>query len=106
MKKQLNILKYILLSSIIISTSVAASKKLSITNSYGNTVPTDNIITFKIATLSGDNQVPAVATSATGSVAAIYDLSSKVLSYNIKYTGLTPTMVHIHVGYNGTNGAV
>lgn len=57
-------------------------------------------------TFSGANEVPAVSTSATGTVTASYDKTSKILTYNVAYAGLTPTAGHFHLGTPGTNGNI
>lgn len=57
-------------------------------------------------TFSGSNEVPAVTTSATGTVTASYDKTSKILTYNVVYAGLTPTAGHFHLGTPGTNGSI
>ncbi len=51
-------------------------------------------------TLSGSQEVPAVTASGTGTVTGTYTPSTKVLSYNITYSGLTgaPTGAHLHYG--------
>ena len=48
--------------------------------------------------LSGSNQVPPVESAASGTVTAIYDLSTKRLSWNGEYSGLSgpATAAHIH----------
>jgi hypothetical protein len=61
---------------------------------------------FKVA-LSGAQQVPPVQTSATGSADLTYDPATRVLTWNLNYSGLSgaPTMVHFHgpaeAGKNG-----
>ena len=74
-------------------------------------------------TLSGANEVPATASTATGSVDGTVDQSTRILSLNIMYsdsastdsTGsdstavdsvFTPTAWHIHKGAVDTTGAV
>lgn len=64
----------------------------------------DDIKTLKTATLSGDNQVPAVTTNATGTFNGSYNMTTKVLSYSVTYTGTTPTSMHFHKGLPGTTG--
>ncbi|RZJ62160.1 MAG: CHRD domain-containing protein, partial [Hymenobacter sp.] len=51
-------------------------------------------------TLSGNNQVPAVTTSGSGSFTGTYTPSTKALSYTVTYAGLTgaPTGAHLHYG--------
>lgn len=56
--------------------------------------------------LSGQNEVSQVTTSATGTFYGVYDKSSKRLTYNIAYEGVTPTAMHFHKGAAGVNGGV
>jgi hypothetical protein len=55
--------------------------------------------------LSGANQVPAVATPASGSgtITVHHDRS---VTAKITVSGMTPTAAHIHIGAPGTNGPV
>jgi hypothetical protein len=46
----------------------------------------DNEIVFNNIVLSGDNQVPPVATSGSGTFSATYNRSTKMLSYNFTWT--------------------
>lgn len=57
-------------------------------------------------TFSGANEVPAVTTSATGNVSATYDKNTRILTYTVTYSGLTPTMGHFHTGAPGATGPV
>lgn len=65
--------------------------------------PTTTAVT---GTFSGSNETPAVATSATGSVTASYDKTSKILTYSVAYAGLTPTSGHFHLGAPGVAGGI
>ena len=65
----------------------------------------DNTTVFK-ATLTGASEVPAVTTSATGSATLTYNGDTKMFTAVTTYTGLTPTMGHIHKAIAGTNGPV
>lgn len=49
-------------------------------------------------TASGDQEVPPVSTSATGTLSGSYDTVSKSLIYSISWTGLSgdATMAHFH----------
>jgi hypothetical protein len=49
-------------------------------------------------TSSGDQEVPAVSTSATGTLSGSYDTTSKSLIYSVSWTGLSgdATMAHFH----------
>lgn len=55
--------------------------------------------------LSGDMEVPAVATKATGSGTIIFN-SDKTLSGSVTTAGVAATAAHIHLGKTGTNGPV
>lgn len=60
-----------------------------------------------IAILSGDKEVPAVDTRATGHTKLSLTSDSAGLKYTIKESGIdTPTAAHIHSGAPGTNGPV
>jgi len=50
------------------------------------------------AQLSGAQQVPPVATSATGSANLTYDSSTRVLTWSVSYSGIASevTMAHFH----------
>lgn len=56
-------------------------------------------------TLSGDQEVPAVKTAATGSASVIIKADMTVTG-KIATTGIAGTMAHIHQGAAGTNGPV
>ena len=53
--------------------------------------------------LSGDQEVPSVATTATG-ISTIVVNSDKSVSGSVKTVGLAGTMAHIHVAEPGKNG--
>lgn len=67
---------------------------------------TTNNTTNLTATINGAQQVPANASTATGTFAGTYDSSSKQLTYTVTFQGLTPTSAHIHTGAPGASGAV
>lgn len=58
------------------------------------------------ATLSGTNEVPAVTTTAKGTALGSYNKTSKLLTLNVTYDGMTPTAGHIHNGASGVAGPV
>lgn len=66
--------------------------------------PTADTVTYK-AMLSGKDEVPANTSTATGSSILTYTKSSKKFTIVTTYTGLKPTMGHIHKAAKGTNGA-
>lgn len=55
--------------------------------------------------LSGQNEVPAVETAATGSGTIVVG-KDKSISGSIKTAGVVATMAHIHTGKAGENGPV
>jgi hypothetical protein len=83
------------------------------------TDPTPVLPELKVSTtLSGANEVPANASTATGSVDGTLDQESRILSLNIMYSDsaasdsasadsiFTPTAWHIHKGPADSTGAV
>ena len=50
------------------------------------------------ATANGAQEVPAVTTTATGTVSGTYNSSTNALSYTVTWTGLSgaPTLMHFH----------
>ena len=57
-------------------------------------------------TLSGANEVPAVTTTATGAVTGTFNTTTKILTINVSYMGITPVAWHIHKAAAGMNGGV
>src|SRR5262249_10806355 len=59
-------------------------------------------------TLSGGVEVPAVSTSAGGTVYVFINPSSTEIKYAVSYTGLSGPLVaaHIHAGSAGSNGQI
>ncbi|HEX8350497.1 MAG TPA: CHRD domain-containing protein [Hymenobacter sp.] len=58
------------------------------------------------ATINGAQEVPANASTATGTFTGVYDKSTKVLTYTVTYQGITPVAGHLHRGAPGVNGPV
>jgi hypothetical protein len=56
--------------------------------------------------LSGAQEVSPTNSTATGTIYAVYDQSSKQLKYMINYEGVTPTGMHFHKAAAGANGDV
>jgi hypothetical protein len=65
----------------------------------------NNIVQFSGA-MSGANEVPAVTTTATGNVTGSYDRTSKILTINVTYSGLSSaiTVWHVHKAAVGVSG--
>lgn len=57
-------------------------------------------------TLAGANETPANTSAAKGTVSGTYAPDTKVLTYTVTYSGLTPTAGHLHIGAPGTSGPV
>jgi len=60
-------------------------------------------IVFK-ATLSGAQEAPANASTATGQATLIYDSTAKVFTLSVTHTIAAPTNGHIHKGVIGVSG--
>jgi hypothetical protein len=60
------------------------------------------------ARLKGQNEVPSISTTATGSFRARLSADGTSLHYTLSYSGLsaTVTQAHIHLGEQHTNGGI
>lgn len=67
--------------------------------------PASNTVNFAAA-LNGANEVPSNTSTATGSATASFDKTTKILTLNMTYTGVTATNMHIHKGPAGVAGGV
>lgn len=65
----------------------------------------ENIVTFT-TTLNGASEVPATASTATGTANFTYDKTTYILKGAVTFTGITPTAGHIHKAAVGANGGV
>lgn len=66
---------------------------------------TSDIVLYQ-NTLSGNNEVPTVSTSSTGTFYGTFNKSTKIMDYTFVYTGAAPTAAHIHDGLAGVAGNV
>jgi CHRD domain/Secretion system C-terminal sorting domain len=59
-------------------------------------------------TLSGKNEIPANASTATGTIDGIFDPWSRVIAFRVEFAGLTAnaSAAHFHSAPAGTNGPV
>ena len=100
--------KIVLLSAVFLAGLIASCSKETVNPevmvSSTLAAPADLLLAF--TSLSGANEVPAVTSTASGSVVGAYDKTTKILSYNVSYTGITPTAWHIHKGAAGATGGV
>ena len=80
---------------------------VSCSNDDDNPTPpsTPVIVTFN-ATLNGTSEVPANTSTATGTATGSYNKTTKILTVNVTYSGITPSIGHIHVGAVGVSGPV
>src|SRR4051794_35663829 len=61
-------------------------------------------VTNYTATLSGDQETPAVATAATATATLTFNDANNKLMGTVTFTGLTPNAGHVHVGACGVGG--
>ena len=71
-----------------------------------STLATPADLLLVTTTLAGANEVPAVTSTATGTVAGTYNKTTKLLNLNVTYAGITPTAWHIHKAAVGVAGSV
>ncbi|TPG65969.1 CHRD domain-containing protein [Hymenobacter nivis] len=65
------------------------------------------VITTASSTLTGAQEAPTPNSSAaTGSFTGSYNQTTMMLTYTVTFTGLAPTMGHLHIGAPGTAGPV
>lgn len=74
----------------------------------GTAVSANAAIVTLQANLSGANEVPANASTATGTAIMVIDTTTLAFTFDLSFTGLgTPSRAgHIHNGAAGTNGPV
>lgn len=70
---------------------------------YLQLLPSQMVFT---ADLSGDNEVPPVTTSASGTAVMTYTAATGQLDYTLDSDVVSATMAHIHTGLPGVNGGV
>ena len=69
----------------------------------------DEVVSSEVkytAALTGAQEVPAFTTTATGTFEGVFNTNTKILSYTVTYTGVTPTAWHLHKGAAGVAGGV
>ena len=81
---------------------IALSFTLMYCNDHRTFSPTAQIQLVTTLTGAGEKPTPAVS-AATGSFVGVIDRATRVLSYTVTYSGLTPTMGHLH-RINAANG--
>ncbi|WP_435356698.1 CHRD domain-containing protein [Emticicia sp. SJ17W-69] len=100
--------KNLLLSfTLVFALAIACKKDETIPDQVvSGTLAGDSNILYATTTLAGSNEVPAVTTTATGDVLGSFDKTTKILTLNITYNGITPTAWHIHKAATGVTGGV
>jgi hypothetical protein len=95
---------------LIFAVSIAGIYSYKNVNSDPNISATNNdSVTKKGIALTGDQEVPAVSPSGSGTLDVSYDKSTQTLSYSASWTGMTDsvTMMHFHgPAEKGTNAGV
>lgn len=71
-----------------------------------DTAPTDEVVKFENISLTGAKEVPSNNSTATGTFNGTFNKITKVLSYTITYSGITPTAMHFHKGSITESGPV
>ena len=85
---------------------IITSVFLSCSNDDSSPAPAHIIVTFN-ADLDGPSEVPPnTTTTAFGSAILTFDKTTKILTLQVTYTGLTVTEAHIHKGAVGVDGSV
>ena len=99
------LLGLIIIIIVLAATCSGGDDKATTTTKSSDTTSTTLGAATYTADLSGDSSVPAVTTSASGTLTLTYDPESKELSYTLKVTGLTsPTSAAIYQGADGDQG--
>lgn len=58
------------------------------------------------ASITGQQEVPAVTSAGSGTFTGTYDKSNRMLMYTVTFQGITPNGGHIHAAAPGMNGPV
>lgn len=90
--------------NIILSTLLASFVLMGTSCKKDDPTPDPNV-TFR-ATLNGASEVPANASTATGTATLTFNTVTKIFTTTVSFTGVTATGAHIHKGAVGVNGAV
>ena len=99
------LLGLIIIIIVLVATCSGGGDKTTTTTKSSDTTSTTLGAATYTADLNGNSSVPAVKSTATGSLTLTYDPQSEELSYTLKVTGLTsPTSAAIYQGAEGDQG--
>ncbi|MBC3541046.1 CHRD domain-containing protein [Rufibacter sediminis] len=65
-----------------------------------------NIVQLQNSTLTPDQEEHTVISTATGTFSGTYDRTTKIITYNISWNGITPINMHFHRGELKKSGPV
>lgn len=66
----------------------------------------DHLVQFSDISITGTEEVPPNNSTATGTFNGTYNRESKILTYNLTFSGIEPTNMHFHKGAPGVSGGV
>ncbi|CAN5305343.1 hypothetical protein BH23BAC1_BH23BAC1_23960 [soil metagenome] len=66
----------------------------------------DNLVQFNDIAINGMEEVPSNNSTATGTFNGTYNKDTKILTYDLTFSGITPTNMHFHKGAPGVSGGV
>jgi len=87
----------------LLATTALALGTISCDKDDDNPPPPNPNITFT-ATLDGASEVPANASTATGTATLVFNNSTKIFTVTVNHTIAAATDAHIHVGAVGVSG--
>jgi hypothetical protein len=66
----------------------------------------DEEVEFSNIEINGKEEVPPNNSTASGTFDGTYDKTTKILTYTLEFSGITPTNMHFHNAEKGENGPV
>lgn len=65
-----------------------------------------NLVKFENIQITGAEEVPPNSSTATGVFNGTFDKTTKILTYTLTFSGISPTAMHFHKADVGVNGSV
>jgi hypothetical protein len=93
-----------LLSLLLLATSLMAATACS--DNKTTPAPVTAALPAVTGAFSGAQEVPAVASAATGTFTGTLDKTTRELRFTITFAGISPTIAHLHLGAPGTKGNI